>query len=247
VSKAQDAFERAKRREEVASLYCQRHAIYAIAAMLDVNRDTIRNDLAVVRTQWLKNAERKLDERKSEELARLDAIEEVAWKQFRRSCQSRQKTRVQVTRGRSNRNGQPLPDLVREETRTEESAGDPRYLERISWCVSKRCELLGLSETGSTINSAVTVIGNCDLDVILGRKKLPQPATVIENEASLLGMPRPVALEGDSHANHERTNLCSPGNGEGLAASPDAGVSEQLPPAGGAGEVAGEEGAGPVH
>jgi hypothetical protein len=167
--------------------------------MLGVNRDTVRNDLAVVRTQWLKNAERKLDERKSEELARLDAIEAVAWRQFRKSCQARQKTRKQVTKGRSNKAGLALPDLTREETRTEESAGDPRYLERISWCVSKRCELLGLGEGGSTVTTAVTVIGGVDLDVIIGKKKLPRQDAIINHQPAPFGMELPPIGE-DKHA-----------------------------------------------
>ena len=42
------------------------------------------------------------------------------------------------------KDGQPLPDLKKSAKVSKGQAGDPRFLERVCWCVEQRCKILGL-------------------------------------------------------------------------------------------------------
>jgi hypothetical protein len=181
-SKQQEGFARLNRRRRVAELYLCRKTFREIAAEVGCSISTTFDDVQWLKKRWLEDAKAPLEQWRAEELQRIDNLERQAWEDYERSGMPRQKRRKQITRGRMKKDGSPLPDLVRDERRTDEYQRDPRFLDLIYRCIAKRCELLGLTQLPSGSQTAVTVIGGVDLDVIIGRKKLPKPE-VIEHQS----------------------------------------------------------------
>lgn len=133
-----------ERRKKVAELYIRGKTQYAIAAELGVKRSCVMDDLTAVRRMWQESAVMAMDQRKAEELARIDAIEEAAWGGWERSCRDSETLHAETTKGRVGRDGKPVPDLSRTAKTVKGQAGDPRFLERVGWCVERRCKILGL-------------------------------------------------------------------------------------------------------
>lgn len=133
-----------KRRETVASLYLQGVPQFRIAAHLKVSQATVSLDLKALQAEWLAATVRDLDAAKARELAKWDRLETVAWEAWERSLGEGQVRERQVTKGRTGKDGESLPDLVKATRRTLRGFGDPRYLERIAQCIVERSRLLGL-------------------------------------------------------------------------------------------------------
>src|SRR5262249_23081800 len=73
---------RMARRRRVAELYCQGKSQRAIAQLVKVSQPVVAKDLAIIRKEWVEKTLRDFDERKAEELAKLDMVEATAWKSF---------------------------------------------------------------------------------------------------------------------------------------------------------------------
>jgi predicted transcriptional regulator len=117
----------AARRQKVAELYVQGITQFAIAEQLGVCQPTVSNDLARVREQWLKSSLMDFNAKKSEELARLEHLERVAWEDYAES----RKVYVKV-KGRG---------LVPSDTRRK--PGDVRYLQEVREAITLRLKVLG--------------------------------------------------------------------------------------------------------
>lgn len=115
-----------------------------IAAELGLNQATVSRDLATLQGEWAQLALRNLDQRKAEELARLDTIERAAWQAWERSCENATIETKRV-KGKNSIDGSRLrADEMEQITRTEGRTGDPRYLQVIHDCIKRRCEILGI-------------------------------------------------------------------------------------------------------
>lgn len=136
--KTRNKAERAARLELVSRLYLQKYRLADIAEEAGVTKQQICYDLKAVRALWLASAIRDFDEAKSQELAKLDALEESLWEAWRKSTLP--KNIKQLIVEKHGRRIHSKKDLKRE----EESVGDPRYLAGIQRVIDKRCELLGL-------------------------------------------------------------------------------------------------------
>lgn len=134
----------ADRRQKVAEMYLARRTQQEIAAAVGVDQATVSRDLTAVRKEWLASAVRDVGERKAEELARIDALELIALEAWKRSCKDAETLHAGTTKGRTTKAGDPLPDLTKTYKTVKGQTGDPRFLERVSWCIDRRCQLLGL-------------------------------------------------------------------------------------------------------
>lgn len=159
MSKAKE-LELVERRKKVASMYLRGFTQHEIAQAVGVDRGQISRDLEKLREDWLGSALMDFDERKAQELAKVDKLERTACKAWLRSCKPAETIRLETVRGRTRKgkevtrhpNGAvvtrdieiPLPDLVKTSKTSQGQAGDPRFLERIGWCVSERCKILAL-------------------------------------------------------------------------------------------------------
>src|SRR6516225_7808708 len=115
-----------------------------IAQRLELTQQQICYDLKEIRRRWRESGLVDYNEMKSRELERIDVIEQHAWAAWERSCRDKEEHTAEVTE-RGNRT----------KMRKNGQAGDPRFLERIGWCVEQRCKIFGLYAQPDTITVPV--------------------------------------------------------------------------------------------
>ena len=131
-----------ERRRRVASLYLRGLRQWEIGRQLGVTQQCIARDVAALENEWLAAAVVDLDAAKAKELARIDRLERVAWRAWRRSCQRKERasTRLEKKLHEDAQQGKTVTSK-----QTELRDGNPEYLKRVEWCINKRCELLKLN------------------------------------------------------------------------------------------------------
>ncbi len=132
------AFQRECDRAKIAQLYLQRRPISEIASAIERSRVTVMSDLKAIRAQWFESSQEAVGKRKAEELARIDRIELVAWEGYERSIKIREITKTVLEQGGLGRL------KTKAESRKEALIGDPRWLDKVAWCVEQRAKILGL-------------------------------------------------------------------------------------------------------
>ena len=112
---------------------------------------TITSDIARLRDEWKERAQVSIADAKTKELAKIDALEEEAWRAWQRSVQEkkRQKTGRRETAelkatGEGTKRGTDGKQQDSVEVWKDEQYGDPRFFAVVQWCIDKRCKLLGL-------------------------------------------------------------------------------------------------------
>jgi hypothetical protein len=125
-------------RKEIASLYLRGSTQAEIGAKLGLSRQQIGYDLRRIRQEWLRSSLMNFNEKKAQELAKIDNLERDYWATWEDSKKDRQTTTTeQIT--------EPDGERLKAGIKKTEQTGDPRYLEGVRWCISKRCEILGLN------------------------------------------------------------------------------------------------------
>lgn len=165
-NKKNDQYIILNRRQNVAKLYLEGNTQTEISTKLRVSQATISSDLTAIRKQWLEKSVRDFDTRKSEELAKLDALERTLRLGYERSCQevvtSKSKTEKsrqhQSNAGRGRRPGSTklVPVRTTTESNKRTQCGDVRFLEQIKDVIVLRLRLMG--ELKATNNINVTTI-----------------------------------------------------------------------------------------
>jgi hypothetical protein len=110
-----------------------------------VSITSIRQDIARIRQEWVNSALLDFNERKAEELARLDQLEAAYWKAWEDSCQP--KTITEDFKGvQQALSGGRAVDLEINTTKNvvEERDGNALYLQGVERCIDKRCKIIGL-------------------------------------------------------------------------------------------------------
>lgn len=138
----------AARRADVASAYIRGETQVALAQRLGVTQQQISLDLKAIQAAWLQSSLRDFDALKSEQLAKVDAVERAAWEGYERSCQPRETTLTERNEGGewllANGTTQARSPTRKATVRREGQVGDPRFLERIQKCIDQRCSIWGL-------------------------------------------------------------------------------------------------------
>lgn len=120
-----------------ADLYQRGVPMTEIARQLHVTWQQIQYDLADIRRRWLEKMVEKFDAKKAEELAKIDRLEREYWQAWDKSLVEFTSTTIKAGEGKEKK---------KEVSKTtEQRYGDPRFLYGIQWCISKRCEILGLN------------------------------------------------------------------------------------------------------
>lgn len=145
----------------IADMYCRGYNFAQIAKEIGVTIPQISYDLKEIKERWKQRTTMDLDAKKSEELARLDAIEMEAWEAFRRSQEEFTAQTVRAAEGKG-KAGAKTKEVSKH---TESRYGDARFLDTALRCVAKRCELLGL-------NAPVRSDVNLSADGIIDDEKL---------------------------------------------------------------------------
>src|SRR6516162_495477 len=139
---AQERFRILERRKRVAALYLQGMSQWEIGRQLGVTQQCIAKDIQALEKEWLASAVVDIDAAKAKELARIDRLERVAWRAWQRSCQRKERatTRMEKKLDEDAHKAKTVTSKA-----TELRDGNPEYLKRVEWCISKRCELLKLN------------------------------------------------------------------------------------------------------
>jgi hypothetical protein len=144
--------------ERIAGWYLRGWSQAAIAAELKLSHQQISLDIKEIRRRWSESSLASIDEKIEKELARIDRLEATAWDAWERSVgeiEIRTVKSAGVEIEKVSGPGQaddPKSEDPRESrlveiestVRTEHRAGDPRFLERIGWCINRRIEVLGI-------------------------------------------------------------------------------------------------------
>jgi hypothetical protein len=123
-------------------MYLRGMSQWEIGRQLGVTQQCIAKDIQALEKEWLASAVVDIDTAKAKELARIDRLERVAWRAWRRSCQLKERasTRLEKKLAEDAKQGKTVTSK-----QTEGRDGNPEYLKRVEWCINKRCELLKLN------------------------------------------------------------------------------------------------------
>ncbi len=139
---AQERFRILERRKRVAGMYLRGLSQWEIGRHLGVTQQCIAKDVHALEKEWLASAVVAIDAAKAKELARIDRLERVAWRAWRRSCQRKERATTRMER-KLDEDAQKAKTVTSKATELRD--GNPEYLKRVEWCISKRCELLKLN------------------------------------------------------------------------------------------------------
>jgi hypothetical protein len=104
-----------------------------LAAAVGVTQACISKDLALLAAEWKGLAIKDFDLARTQELERLDRVEQAAWAAWERSVGQKQET-TRITDSKTPKTTQ----------KTWFDAGDPRLLGVVTDVINRRCEILGL-------------------------------------------------------------------------------------------------------
>lgn len=181
-----------ERRLRVAEAYF-RDGIAAqdIAEKEGVGIATVYNDIAAMRAEWYESRLARVADWHSQQLAKLDFIEEQAQEAWFRSI-----GRTVKSQKKRNANG----DLIEQYDTEEDMVGDPRFLVQLQNVIDRRAKLLGLDAPQTLVidtmeSRLVTLIkeGRVTFDM-LAKDQGVQVATKFFN---LAGKQIPVLIEGE--------------------------------------------------
>lgn len=123
---------------DIAARYLRGESQYEIAAALGRNQSNISRALKLLQKRWGESSLFDFDQARAKELARIDHLERVAWDAWERSLEVKETTATEKsTRGQDTAGSRAS---IKKETRD----GNPAFLDRVAWCITRRCALLGL-------------------------------------------------------------------------------------------------------
>lgn len=208
-----------ERRDRVAYYYCSGFSMMAICKQVGTNPATVADDLKAIREVWKERYTRQYGERLDEELAKIDLIEQEAWKAWEKSSQDEiyLTHRIEMvpqfekpekgtgTKGKIKK--APLVTLkeVKDEKRKAQ-VGNPAFLDKVAWCIETRLKVMGaLTEVDKRSQNVQKSV--MDWESLYGRVEVIDPveARIAAEEAQITHTPVVI-----SHNNTNGTN----GNGK---------------------------------
>src|SRR5262245_23564543 len=93
---SQERFRIFERRKRVAGMYLRGMSQWEIGRQLGVTQQCIAKDVQAIEKEWLESAVVDIDAARAKELARIDRLERVAWRAWRRSCQRKEKASTRL-------------------------------------------------------------------------------------------------------------------------------------------------------
>lgn len=181
------------RQTRVGQLYCEGKTQSEIGQLLEqegfgkTSQPTVSLDLKAIRAIWEEKRVMDFDKRLSEELAKLDRLEEKLNIAYEKSCEDavevtvmkapKRGLSIKLRKGEIDSVGAGIadkPTVTQEITKTKGQYGDISILTEIRAVIEKRCKLLGLLDERAVSNNINQQ--NVDFSTLLGRKSDPQLA-----------------------------------------------------------------------
>jgi len=100
----------------------------------------VSRDLKAIQELWAEKATEAIDQKKAEELAKIDKLERTYWEGWERSIEA---FKAKIVKGKKSKAGKGAED-IEQTLKEEERVGDPRFLAGVQWCIDKRLKLFGL-------------------------------------------------------------------------------------------------------
>lgn len=144
--------QRERDRELISKYYLEGMNQYVIAKKLGITQATVSNDIKVLIRYWRISATNNIDQLKQTELAKINKLEIEYWNSWDRSKEEFKKKSLKQ-KYITNEMKQPLEI----NSATEDRNGDPRYLAGVQWCITKRCEILGIN---APVKTETNLTGN---------------------------------------------------------------------------------------
>lgn len=183
------------RHTKVANLYCEGRCQWQIAAFLGLSQSTVSRDLAAVRQERKEARIGVVETCLQEELAKIDHLEKIAWEAWYRSCKDAFSRKTRTVEGADKR----ISEVIR-----RSQCGNPAFLERVAWCINRRCELLGLDPS-----KTIHLSGAVQVDELTDEEREAALARILAElrletghapfaESSVSSTPQPSPAEPDS-------------------------------------------------
>lgn len=130
--------QREENRDKIAALRLRGFTFQEIGERLGMATSYAYTEFKVVEQRWRHSARQNLIEFKARELARIDALEEEAWRAYERS----QRDSVEQEEGFVFAQGERQRDSARAKRRARD--GEAKWLGIVMQCIDRRIKLLGL-------------------------------------------------------------------------------------------------------
>jgi hypothetical protein len=126
-----------------AHLYLTGHTLRQIADDIGVAYASAANYMRILEKRWKERSESDYALHKAKEIAKLDKLEATYWEAWNRSLDESKKIE-RIIEPRRNKDGQESLVQKRQKVNTEETTGDPRFLDGVFKCIDRRIKMLGL-------------------------------------------------------------------------------------------------------
>ncbi len=162
--------------DKTASLYLRGQTLAEIGTQFNppVTAKTVCLWVAEIRERWKKSALVDYDDRKNQELAKLDLIEREAYEAWERSKLDAVTNRKVVTKGLKKGEDGGDAELKVVGTLKDKTAkgqtGNPAFLAQMERCVEMRCRIFGLAKAGEvhlTQNNNTLNVGTPSWDELM--------------------------------------------------------------------------------
>lgn len=141
--------------KEVSEAYLKGWSLAKIGEHVGMSDMGVKKILDKLRDLWIAHSIINFEERKARELAKIDLLEEIAYRAWQRSTEDVTNTHRRVEKARIAKktvddNGRPAfevsfePIKETKEKKVLQSPGNPRFLERVAWCIETRLKIFGL-------------------------------------------------------------------------------------------------------
>ncbi|MEW4982172.1 MAG: hypothetical protein AB1Y26_02920 [Cycloclasticus sp.] len=122
-------------RSKIGRLYLSKNTQAEIGEVVGLTQQSVSLHLKELQKEWIESANKDFNLSRAIELAKIDRLEataHVAWEASRKD-----KTTESID---------TVSDVeVKTQTRTQSQYGNPRFLDLVLKCITKRCEILGLN------------------------------------------------------------------------------------------------------
>jgi len=153
-----------------AEMYLHGRPQIEIAAALGISLNTVKRDLKLIQAGWLEKAQADFDKKKSQELARIDWLEQEAVGAWFESKKESTVTAVKSLTGDRTQRESSIKKVKR--------TGNPDYLATIQWCIEARCKIFGFY---APIKFSATELDK-KIEELLAAEKLASETAIRDSE-----------------------------------------------------------------
>ncbi|MFA5194681.1 MAG: sigma factor-like helix-turn-helix DNA-binding protein [Bacteroidales bacterium] len=144
-------------RQLISKYYLEGMTQWEIRNKLGISQATVSRDIKLLFRYWRLSSINNIDQLKQIELVRINKLEIEYWNSWDRSKEEfKKKSLKQRVIAESK---QPIEI----NSATEDRNGDPRYLAGVQWCITKRCEILGINAPIKTETNLTGTLTFADL------------------------------------------------------------------------------------